>query len=358
MCRESQPTMRLPILPPFSPMEAREVDELPEGAGWQYEPKWDGFRCLAFRDGDEVFLQSRNARPLARYFPDVAAALRALRARRFVLDGELVVPVRRRLSFEQLQLRLHPAASRVRMLADENPAMYVGFDILVSERGTDLLSRPFGDRRERLESFAARFLTGQDAIRMTPATTHRTRALKWLRQSGAALDGVIAKRLDLPYAADQRDAILKVKPRRTADCVVGGFRYSSKGKVAGSLLLGLYDKTGLLDHVGYTSSLERSDFRALTPRLEQLSRKRTSPRGFTGRAPDGPSRWSQQEQRAYQALPHELVVEVEYDHVTGDRFRHGTSLVRWRPDKDPAACSLRQIQPHGDLLRLFSKQLG
>jgi ATP-dependent DNA ligase len=337
-------------------MEARQVDELPAGETWQYEPKWDGFRCLAFRDGDKVDLQSRNARPLRRYFPDVAAALLDARARRFVLDGELVVPVRRRLSFEQLQLRLHPAASRVSMLADQNPALLIAFDLLVSDRGTDLTARPFRERRERLEAFGERFLSGNPAVRITPATVDRATALQWLQRSGAALDGVIAKRLDLPYASDQPNAILKVKRRETADCVVGGFRYGSRGGAVGSLLLGLYDSNGLLDHVGFTSSLERNELRALTPKFEELGRKRKSPKGFTGRAPDGPSRWSSGEKRAYQPLPHELVVEVEYDHVTENRFRHGTRFVRWRPDKDPAACLLRQIHPRPGAMRLLKEE--
>jgi ATP-dependent DNA ligase len=334
-------------------MEARQVDELPEGDEWQFEPKWDGFRCLAFRDGNEMYLQSRNARPLARYFPDVAAALLEVRARRFVLDGELVVPVQRRLSFEQLQLRLHPAASRVSMLAGQNPALLIAFDLLVSDRGTDLTPRPFRERRRGLESFGKRFLPANAAIRITPATENRAVALKWLRRSGAALDGVIAKRRDLPYAPDQPNAILKVKRRETADCVVGGFRYGTRGHAVGSLLLGLYDKAGRLDHVGYTSSLTRSDFQALTPSLERLSRSRASPKGFTGRAPDGPSRWSRGEKRAYRPLPHDLVVEVEFDHVTADRFRHGTRFVRWRPDKDPSACTLRQIHPSAGVMRLL-----
>jgi ATP-dependent DNA ligase len=345
--------MQLPVKPPFETMEARQVDEIPTGDGWQYEPKWDGFRCLAFRDGDELYLQSRNARPLARYFPDLVEGLLSLGARRFVLDGELVVPVKRRLSFEQLQLRLHPAESRVRKLAAEHPAVMVAFDVLVTDRGTDVTAKPLSDRRERLEKFAGRFFDGHEAIRLTPAARDPKSAGKWFRRTGGALDGVIAKRLDKPYRSGSRDAVVKVKNLRAADCIVAGFRYAKGGKRAGSLLLGMYNDEGELDHVGYTSSLAAAEFTGLTPRLEQFSRKRKSPKGFTGRSPEGPSRWSPESAREYVALPHELVVEVQYDHVSGDRFRHGTTLLRWRPDKAPEQCRLAQISAGADAVLLF-----
>ena len=345
--------MQLPIKPPFETMEARQVDEIPTGDGWQYEPKWDGFRCLVFRDGDELYLQSRNARPLARYFPDLAEGLLALGARRFVLDGELVVPVERRLSFEQLQLRLHPAASRVRKLAGEHPAVMVAFDILVTERGTDVSGKPLADRRTRLEKFAARFFEGHDAVRLTPAARDTKTAADWFRRTGGALDGVIAKRLDEPYRSGSRDAVVKVKNLRAADCVVAGFRYGKRKKWIGSLLLGMYNDEGQLDHVGYTSSLATAELDELTARLEQLSRKKKSPKGFTGRSPEGPSRWSPESAREYVGLPHELVVEVQYDHVTGARFRHGTTLLRWRPDKNPRDCRLSQIAAGADAVLLF-----
>ena len=346
--------MKLPIVPPYEPMEATQVETIPDGEGWQYEPKWDGFRCLAFRDGEEIYLQSRNGRPLARYFPDLAEALAGLGAQRFVLDGELVVPVERRLSFEQLQLRLHPAASRVRKLAAENPAVMIVFDILVTERRTDLTAQPLSERRRRLETFAERYFNADPAVRLSPASTDRAAADEWFHRTGGALDGVIAKRLASPYVPGGREAVVKVKNLRTADCVVAGFRYSSTGKRrAASLLLGLYDAEGRLDHVGYTSSLSNEEFTSLTPRLEDLASRKRSLRGFTGRAPEGPSRWSREGSREHVALPHELVVEVQYDHVSGGRFRHGTRFLRWRPDKTPSQCLLSQIEPAAGAMLLF-----
>ncbi|MBW3543424.1 MAG: ATP-dependent DNA ligase [Planctomycetes bacterium] len=348
--------MKLPIEPPLEPMEARQVEAIPEGDAWQYEPKWDGFRCLAFRDGDELYLQSRNGRPLARYFPELAQALLETGSKRFVLDGELVVPVERRLSFEQLQLRLHPAASRVRKLAAEHPAVLIAFDLLVTERRTDLTSRPLSERRQRLEKFAARYFDGHQSVRLSPASRQRSAADDWFRRTGGALDGVIAKQLDARYLPGSREAVVKVKNLRSADCVVAGFRYSTtRSDQAASLLLGLYDEEGKLNHVGYTSSLGVEDFETLTPRLEGLSRRKRSPRGFTGRAPDGPSRWSREGSREYVKLPHELVVEVRYDHVSGERFRHGTKFLRWRPDKDPAQCTLSQIETGAGALLLFGQ---
>lgn len=332
--------MKLPLEPPFPPMEALAAPAPPEGAEWQYEPKWDGFRCLAFRDGGEVFLQSKSGQPLARYFPDVAGALAALPPKRFVLDGELAIPIGDHLSFNDLQLRLHPAASRVNKLAAEHPALMVVFDLLVDERGALLTGRPFRERRRRLEEFMAR-LGGTPVLRLSPATTDLAAARRWLRSTGGSLDGIIAKRLDARYESGERSGVVqKIKNLRSADCVVGGFRYAARGRLVGSLLLGLYDEQGLLHHVGFTSSIPAAERKALTAKLEKLRK----PPGFTGNAPGGPSRWSTERSGEWEPLDPKLVVEVQYDHFTGGRFRHGTRLLRWRPDKDPRQCTFRQVE--------------
>lgn len=320
-----------------APMEALLAAELPAGAGWQYEPKWDGFRCLARRDGDMVTLTSKSGKPLARYFPEVVEMLRTLKSRNFLLDGELIIPVGDALSFEALQLRLHPAESRVRKLANETPAELMVFDLLQEDR-KPLSDLPQSERRHRLETF---FKTNRASqFHLSPMTRNRRTALGWLKRSGGALDGVIAKRADLPYLSGER-AMIKVKPQRTADCVVGGFRYAEKQKVVGSLLLGLYDGQGLLDHVGFTSALKAEDRPALTSQLEAL----IEPPGFTGNAPGGPSRWATARSAEWQPLRPELVVEVRYDQVTARRFRHGTGFVRWRPDKNPKQCTFQQLAP-------------
>lgn len=333
--------MDLPIALTLAPMEARTVDALPTGAEWAYEPKWDGFRCIAFRDGDEVELRSKAGKPLGRYFPDVIEALRGLGARRFVLDGEIVVPFGDRLSFEQLLQRIHPAASRVQRLADETPAVFIAFDLLLSNRGGPLTARPFDVRRDRLESFADRFFG--DRVRLSPHTPDRDRAARWLAGGEDGLDGVMAKRLDLEYRAGERTAMVKVKRLRTADCVVGGFRYASAGGVIGSLLLGLYDGGGLLHHVGFTSSFSHDERRALTPELERIA----GGQGFTGRSPGGPSRWSTRRSEEWVPLETKLVAEVRYDHFSEGRFRHGTRFERWRPDKRPDQCTLAQLETEG-----------
>ena len=328
---------------PYPPMEALTVDAIPSPPGWQYEPKWDGFRCLVFRDGDTVVLQSKAGKPLTRYFPDVVESVRAVRAKRFVVDGEIVVPVKRALSFDDLLQRIHPAASRVRALAERTPALLLLFDLLVSERGTSLVQRPLVERRARLERFAARFLEERGGVRLSPATESLAVAKRWFRSAGGGLDGIIAKRIDVEYRAGLRDAMVKVKHERSADCVVGGFRYASKGRAVGSLLLGLYDEDGLLQHVGFTSSFTAEQRTALLPKLEKLVR----PPGFTGQAPGGPSRWSTERSPEWQPLAPKLVVEVQYDHVSGMRFRHGTKFMRWRPDKAPRQCTLDQIVGQG-----------
>jgi len=321
-------------------MEAESVAALPAGPQWQYEPKWDGFRCLAFRDGATVRIQSKAGKPLDRYFPDVVESLAALTARRFVLDGEIVIPVDGRLSFDELLLRIHPAASRVRTLVEAHRARLVVFDLLVDERGRSLVDLSLADRRARLEAFAKRYFPRDDSIELSRASRRVGAAKDWLAGGNGDLDGVVAKRLDLPYRSGQRDGMVKIKRRRTADCVVGGYRYASKGGGIGSLLLGLYDDAGRLDHVGFCSSLAASERKGLKEKLERLRK----PPGFTGRAPGGPSRWSTERSAEWEPLASKLVVEVEYDHVSNGRFRHGTRFVRWRPDKAPKQCTTEQLR--------------
>jgi ATP-dependent DNA ligase len=327
------------LKPPLPPMETRLMEQIPTGDGWQYEPKWDGFRCIAFRDRERAYLQSKNGQPLARYFPDVADAIAALPAKQFVLDGELVVPVKGALSFDELQLRLHPAASRVAKLAKAHPATYIVFDLL-AENGQVYLQQVLRERRELLEKFARSNFRSVKDVRLSPATTDLKIASEWFKKAGGDLDGIVAKRLDAAYASGERTAAVKVKQMRTADCVVGGFRYASGERVIGSLLLGLYGDDGLLHHVGFTSAFKREERRVLTKKFEAL---RKSP-GFTGNAPGGPSRWSTERTGEWEPVAPKVVVEVVYDHFTGGRFRHGTKIVRWRPDKDPRQCTMNQVE--------------
>jgi ATP-dependent DNA ligase len=329
----------LRLRPPLLPMEAESVDEPPVGEEWQYEPKWDGFRCLAFRDGDKVYLQSKSGRPLARYFPDLVGTLQSIGAKKFVLDGEIVIPLRGRLSFDELLLRIHPAESRVRKLADAHPATFVAFDLVLDERGESLLKTPLAKRRIRLERFAKRYLQGVTHIKLSPRSDDLKVAKGWLRASGGNLDGIIAKQTDLDYRSGLRDGMQKIKRRRTVDCVVGGFRYAEGKKVVGSLLLGLFDDDGLLHHVGFTSSFTKDERAKITKRVEPL----IAEPGFTGQAPGGPSRWSTKRSTQWKPLRTKLVVEVSYDHFTGGRFRHGTTLLRWRPDKKPQSCTMDQV---------------
>lgn len=323
--------------PAPAPMEALLAAELPEGDGWQFEPKWDGFRCLARRDRGEVTLTSKSGKPLGRYFPDVVAMLEGLKEKQFLLDGELIIPAGDALSFEELQLRLHPAESRVRKLAAAHPAEFMLFDAL-SLRGKDLAAEPLSNRRKALENFFAKNETPR--LHLSPMTHDRRTALNWLKHSGGALDGVIAKRSDLEYRSGER-AMIKVKQQRTADCVVGGFRYAEKKKVVGSLLLGLYDDQGDLNHVGFTSAIPAKERPQLTKDLEAL----IEPPGFTGSAPGGPSRWNTERSMAWEPLKAKLVVEVRYDQITGRRFRHGTGFLRWRPEKEPKQCTFEQLAP-------------
>lgn len=328
-------------------MEAQQVDELPRDKGWQFEPKWDGFRCLASRDGGKVELMGRSGKSLARYFPEVVAGLANLSVRRFILDGELVIPVGKALSFEALQMRLHPAASRIVRLSAETPALLIVFDVLRTP-DADVAGWPLVERRAALEKLFTR-LVDAPHLRLSPVTTRRAEASRWLaRAGGGALDGVVAKRLDEPYRAGER-AMLKIKCLRSADCVVGGFRYATGSRQVGSLLLGLYDDQGLLDHVGFTSAISDADRPALTRRLDKL---RGGP-GFTGDAPGGPSRWSTERSGQWEPLKPRLVAEVQYDHVTGQRFRHGTRFVRWRPDKLPRQCTMEQLQREARPSRLM-----
>ncbi|MBA3578598.1 MAG: ATP-dependent DNA ligase [Gemmatimonadaceae bacterium] len=323
-------------------MEAKSAEDIPAGPQWQYEPKWDGFRCVAFRDGDEVELRSKSGQSLTRYFPEVADSLRSLPARRFVLDGEIVVPVGKALSFDALLMRIHPADSRVRKLAAETPAHMIVFDLLVDEKGPALVTLPLEERRPALEAFAKKHLQDTGTVQLSPATSDESVARSWLKGRGG-LDGVIAKRIDLPYRTGDRTGMQKIKRMRTADCVVGGFRYASGSRVIGSMLLGLYDDGGLLHHVGFTSSFTNAARKDLVPKLEKL----IGPPGFTGQAPGGPSRWSSARSSEWEPLKPKLVVEVQYDHFSGSRFRHGTRFLRWRPDKAPRQCTTDQVEPEG-----------
>jgi ATP-dependent DNA ligase len=318
----------------LAPMEAKLVAELPDGPGWQFEPKWDGFRALVFRDGDDVEILSKSGKSLARYFPEIVALLAQIDQAGFVLDGELILPVGDILSFDALQARLHPAESRITKLSRATPAQLMLFDCL-ADGDDDLRSLPLAERRQALEAFHARH--GSPKLLLSPSGDLGA-ARTWLAQSGGALDGVVAKRLDEPYRPGER-AMRKVKQHRTADCVVGGFRRAKDGAGVASLLLGLYDEAGQLNHVGFTSGIAAADRAPLAVRLEPL----IEAPGFTGKAPGGPSRWNKGEESEWEPLRSELVVEVLYDQVTGARFRHGTRLLRWRPDKAPEQCTMEQL---------------
>jgi ATP-dependent DNA ligase len=320
-------------------MEALSVGEIPVGDGWQYEPKWDGFRCLVFRDKRKVDLQSKSGRPLTRYFPELVDAVLEVKADRFAIDGEIVIPQNGTFSFDALLQRIHPAASRVERLAAETPALLIVFDLLAGSDGLSLTQLPLRERRRALEAFAHQYLKDKKRFRLSPATTKLSEAQAWLESAGATLDGIIAKRRDLEYRSGDRTGMQKIKTYRSADCVVGGFRYNEGKPVVGSLLLGLYDDDGLLHHVGFTSTIARDEKKALTAKLEKL----IAPPGFTGNAPGGPSRWSTERSGEWQPLRPKLVVEVSYDHFTGHRFRHGTKLLRWRPDKSPRQCTMQQV---------------
>lgn len=307
---------------------------LPKGAEWQFEPKWDGFRCLAFRDGAEVALMSKSGKPLERYFPELVAALQEIGEERFVVDGEIILPVGGALSFGTLQARLHPAASRIAKLSKETPAQLMLFDCL--QVGASVLAeQPLDERREALEAFAR---STPDML-LSPFTHSLETAREWLAQTGGALDGVVAKRRDEPYRAGER-AMFKRKVQRMADCVVGGLRYDAAGEKVASLLLGLYDAAGLLHYVGYTSSFSQEKRVELAALLEPLKGESA----FTGSAPGGTSRWSKGGRSSeWVALKPTKIAEVYYDQVTGGRFRHGTTFHRWRPDKNSGQCTCDQL---------------
>jgi ATP-dependent DNA ligase len=342
------PTAR--VTPPVEPMLARVAEEIPPEGGYLYEPKWDGFRAIAFRGEDDVFIQSRDLRPFDRYFPDLHALFLDRLPARCVIDGEIVIATAQGLDFDALQMRLHPAASRVAKLAAETPASFVAFDVLELE-GRNVMAEPLAQRRRLLERLLAK---AKAPLHLTPATTQRKVALDWLRHfEGAGLDGVIAKPGDLPYQPGKR-AMIKVKHVRTADCVVAGLRWHKEGAgIVGSLLLGLYDDRGVLQHVGVTSAFTMARRRELAAELEPLRKNamaRHPWRDWAGaaaessRMPGAQSRWSAGKTLEWEPLRIERVCEVKYDHLQGDRFRHAAIFLRWRPDKPPAECTYDQLE--------------
>ncbi len=331
--------MSLPLSKKYHPMEAQSASELPAGPEWQYEPKWDGFRCVAFRDASRVDLQSKSGKPLTRYFPELAAALKGLKPNKFVLDGEIVIPEDGDLSFDNLLMRIHPAASRILKLSKQSPSVFIVFDLLVDDKGRSLVKLPLRERRKALQGFANKYLDENATIRLSPVTDEIAIARKWFRM-GLGLDGIMAKRTELAYQTGERTGMQKIKKQRTADCVVGGFRYLEKKPLIGSLLLGLYNDEGALDHVGFCSSIHDEDRPGLTKQLKKMIK----PPGFTGKAPGGLSRWSTKHSLEWEPLDNKLVVEVQFDHFTGGRFRHGTKFLRWRPEKSPRQCTMTQVQ--------------
>ncbi len=379
------PKLSLPIQPPYPPAEAKSVDSLPHESGWLYEPKWDGFRCLAFRQGDEVVLQSKAGQPLGRYFPEIVAALLALPERKFVLDGEIVIRSGAGLDFDALLQRIHPAASRIQRLSQETPATYMVFDLLVDSKGRSLADRPLSARRMALQEFAVAnidsehdgkrskntdpqktFSNSGERILLSPASADFATAEKWMREGAASgWDGVVAKRLDCEYMSGDRTGMVKIKRIRTADCVVGGFRWArakaSAGEAKkskadsksansdkrpteeiGSLLLGLYNKNGELDHIGFSASFTREE----RSKLKSILKPFMGGEGFSGKAPGGPSRWTRDARDTeWFPLQPKLVGEFQYDHFSGGRFRHGTKFLRWRPEKKPEQCTMDQIRP-------------
>ena len=332
--------MTLPLAPPYAPMEAKRVESIPAGDGWQFEPKWDGFRAIVFRDGDDVALQSKAGQPLARYSPELVDAFRTLKANEFILDGEIVVPVGGRLSFDHLLQRIHPAEKRIRKLAAETPSHFFAFDALFV-KGKLLVDQPIERRREQLERFFES-VPDDSLLHLSPMTRDRKTAQQWFSGLGdVGLDGVMAKRLGEPYHSGDREGMVKVKHLKTADCVVGGFRYGEGTKTVGSLLLGLYDDERRLVYVGHTSSIRKDDRAALTKKLEGMRGENP----FEVRVPGGPSRWATEKSSEWEPVQPTLVCEVEYDYFSQGRFRHGSKLLRWRPDKKPAQCTMDQVLP-------------
>ncbi len=332
------PPIDLPIAPPYLPMEAKSVKELPQGDDWLYEPKWDGFRGLIFRRGKQVLIQSKAGQPLGRYFPELVRAFLEFPADKFVLDGEIVIFDHEHLDFNALLQRIHPAEKRIRQLSGDTPSSFLAFDLLVVN-GQSLAGLPLRERRSQLEEFCA---SGGGDIRLSPITADRAEAQHWLSNLGTTgFDGVMAKQASAIYHTGERKGMVKIKKVRTVDCVVGGFRYASKGEEIGSLLLGLYNPAGELDHIGFSSSFTAEFRQTLKPLLLPLE----GAPGFTGKAPGGPSRWSTERSGDWHPLRNELVCEVTYDHYAGGRFRHGTQFLRWRPDKAPRQCTIDQVLP-------------
>lgn len=342
--------MKLPVMPPVSPMLSKAAKDLPGGDRFVYEPKWDGFRCIVFRDGDEVELGSRNERPLTRYFPEIIEPLKAALPAKAVVDGEIVIAGEHGLDFMALLQRIHPAASRVAMLAETTPASFVAFDLLaVGDR--DLRPVPFAERRALLEEALAH---AAPPVHLTPATTDLAVAADWFeRFEGAGLDGVVAKDREAAYRENER-TMIKVKHARTADCVVAGFRWHKAGGMIGSLLLGLYDDERMLHHVGVTASFTTARRKELVGELAPLrcddltghpwAAWAEAERQSGGRKPGGQSRWNAGKDQSWEPLRPEWVCEVAYDHLEGDRFRHGTTFVRWRPDRTPESCTYGQLE--------------
>jgi ATP-dependent DNA ligase len=365
------PRLSLPLQPPYPPAEARSAKELPQESGWLYEPKWDGFRCLAFRQGDTIVLQSKAGQPLTRYFPEIVIALSAWPARKFVLDGEIIIRSGAGLDFDALLQRIHPAASRVQRLSQETPATYMIFDLLVDAKGKSLAASPLSARRMALQEFASANKKTMPRISLSPASADFATAKKWMREGAASgWDGVVAKRLDCEYKSGERTGMVKIKRIRTADCVVGGFRWA-RGKSSatedsaarnsrngakqdskqnnkkrpneevGSLLLGLYNRKGELDHIGFSASFTREERSKLKSVLKPLM----GGAGFSGKAPGGPSRWTRDARDTeWFPLKPKLVGEFQYDHFSGGRFRHGTKFLRWRPEKRPRQCTMEQVR--------------
>jgi ATP-dependent DNA ligase len=317
----------LPLKPPIKPQLARSAKDLPAGDEWRYEPKWDGFRTLVFRDGDEVYLQSRNGRPMNRYFPEVVPDVQTLPGDRLVLDGELIVEVDGIQEFDLLGQRIHPAESRVKMLAEKTPAVFVAFDLL-ADGDEELLGLPFDERRARLEQ-----AIDGDRVQLTPMTPDREAAGAWL--TGRS-EGVVAKDATCPYKPGERVGMQKIKRVRTADTVVAAFRFGKEPNTVGSLILGLYDKDGQLHVVGHTSGFTAKQKRELVGLLEP---HRTHEHGS-----GEPSRWKSDEELVWEGLRPELVCEVAFDHITGQRIRHGAKFLRWRTDKPPEECGIEQLR--------------
>jgi ATP-dependent DNA ligase len=358
--------VRLPFAPPLAPMLSSAADALPGGDGWQFEPKWDGFRTLVFRDGDDILLQSRDEKPMNRYFPELAAPLAAALPERCVVDGEVVIVGEAGLDFEALLLRIHPAESRVKLLAGETPASFVAWDLL-AEDDEDLRELPLAARRERLEQALVR---AAPPVHLSPATRDRALAQDWFRRfEGAGLDGVMAKRLDSPYLAGER-TMIKVKHRRTADCVVAGFRWhkNGAGTMVGSLLLGLYDDDRTLHHVGvaaaFTTPVRKELVALLAPLRENAleghpwrdwAEAQDEANAKGQRLPGATSRWNRGKDLSWEPLRPERACEVAYDHMQGNRFRHAAQFVRWRPDKRPRDCRYDQLEvtPAYELQRVF-----